>query len=126
MRFHFCMVLVIAGSLVLSGCGGPDMAPVKGRVTFDGKPVKEAAIAFAPVPADDKDKEPGKPATGFTDENGYFDLSTYKPLDGAKVGKHKVTVGLDDTNPARCKRQKEMTFEVKSGSNEVTIQMDPK
>jgi len=102
------------------------MAPVKGRVTFDGKPVKEAAIAFAPLPAGEKDKEPGKPAAGFTDADGYFELSTFRPLDGCLIGNHKVTVSLDDTNPAKCRRSKELSFEVKPGSNVCDIQMDPK
>ena len=48
--------------IVLPGCGGPTLAPVKGRVTFKGKPVPDAALTFAPVPKSDKDKEPGKPA----------------------------------------------------------------
>jgi hypothetical protein len=120
------LLLAAAGSVALSGCGGPAMAPVKGRVTFKGLPVKEAAVAFAPVPRSDEDKDPGKPATGFSDADGYFELSTFKPLDGAIVGKHKVTVSLDDTNPAKCNRQKELTFEVKPGANEMTIEMDPR
>jgi hypothetical protein len=102
------------------------MAPVKGRVTFNGKPVKEAAITFAPVPKTDKDKEPGKPATGFTDEDGYYELSTFEPLDGAIVGNHKVTVMLDDTNPARCDRLKELNTEVKPGGNQFDVEMDAK
>jgi hypothetical protein len=35
-------------------------------------------------------------------------------------------VTLDDTNPARCKRSKALTLEVKPGPNEFTIEMDPK
>ena len=32
---------------------------------------------------------------------------------------------LDDTNPARCKRYKELTFEVKPGANEFNIEHGP-
>ena len=120
------VLLFAVVALLPCGCGGPAMAPVKGRVMFNGKPVKEAAITFAPIPKSDADKEPGKPATGFTDEEGYYELSTYKPLDGALVGEHKVTVVLDDTNPARCKRTKELKAEVKAGGSEVNIEMDAK
>jgi hypothetical protein len=103
MRRLCCLLLAAAGLAALSGCGGPSMAPVKGRVMF---------------------KEPGKPAVGFTDENGYYELSTFKPLDGAIVGGHRVSVMIDDTNPARCKRYKELTFEVKPGANECNVDMD--
>ena len=100
--------------VVLAGCGGPKMAPVKGRVMFNGMPVKEAQVTFAPTGAEGQ-KETSKPATGFTDDNGNFDLSTFKNYDGAIVGPHSVHVVLDDTNPARCKRTKDQTLEVKQG-----------
>src|SRR5262245_40546364 len=109
MRFLSCVVLVLAGSLVLSGCGGPEMASVKGRVTFKGKPVKDAAITFSPSAKSSEDKFPGKPAVGFTDEEGNYELSTFKPRDGALVGNHRVSVMLDDTNPTKCARYKELT-----------------
>jgi hypothetical protein len=126
MRRLCCLLLAAAGLAALSGCGGPTMAPVKGRVMFNGQPVKDAALTFTPNGKSAEDKDPGKPAIGFTDENGYYELSTFKPLDGAIVGGHRVSVMLDDTNPARCKRYKELTFEVKSGANECNVDMDPR
>ena len=124
MRYLSLLPLAAAG-LLLCGCGGPQMSSVKGRVTFNGKPVKEAAVTFSPVgPAGQK--ETGKPATGFTEENGEYALSTFSNYDGALIGSHTVRVVLDDTNPAKCKRMKEMTVEVKAGGNDFTIEMDPK
>jgi hypothetical protein len=117
--------LVAITALVVSGCGGPQMAPVKGRVTFNGQPVKEAQITFSPLGAEGQ-KETGKPGTGFTDDEGNFVVSTFKNYDGALQGSHNVLVVLDDTNPAKCKRTKNVTLEVKPGSNEFTIEMDPK
>ena len=111
--------------LMLCGCGGPQMAPVKGRVMFNGKPVKSAAVTFSPAGAAGQ-KETGKPGTGFTDEDGNFQLSTFSNYDGALVGNHAVLVTLDDTNPAKCKREKALTLEVKPGQNEFTVEMDPK
>jgi hypothetical protein len=101
------------------------MAPVKGRVTCNGKPVAEAAITFNPVPQSEKDKEPGKPATGYTEADGTYVLSTFRKHDGAIVGKHRVTVVLDATNPARCKLETESVREVKPGGNEVDIELNP-
>jgi hypothetical protein len=123
MRRLLSILAVVA--LVCSGCGGPQMSPVKGRVLFDGKPVKEAQITFSPLGAEGQ-KETGKPATGFTDDEGNFVLSTFKNYDGALQGSHNVLVVLDDTNPAKCKRTKNVTLEVKPGSNEFSIEMDPK
>jgi hypothetical protein len=123
MRYAGAAILVLS---VLSGCGGPSMGHVKGVVTCKGKPVAEAQVMFSPIPKSADDKEPGKPATGFTDAQGLYELSTYRNFDGAQVGNHKVQVVLDDANPARCRRVKEITFEVKSGSNEFNIALDDK
>src|SRR5262249_9732703 len=78
-------VAVLIGS---SGCGGPAMATVRGKVTCKGKAVAQAHLIFAPVPRSPEDREPGKPATGFTDDNGEYILSTFREYDGALVGPH--------------------------------------
>jgi hypothetical protein len=122
-RVDWLGVALVAG--LTTGCGGPTVAPVKGRVLFNGQPVKEAAITFSPTTATSQ-LETGKPGTGYTDENGYFELSTFKKNDGAIVGPHTVHVSLDDTNPAKCKRSKALSLEIKPGANEFTIEMDPK
>src|SRR5262245_31845834 len=126
MRKIVFLVAILGCVGLLSGCGGPNMATVKGKVTCNGNPVKEAQITFSPVPKDEKDREAGKPATGFTDEQGYFELSTFKPLDGALIGEHRVYVMIDDTNPAKCKREKRTTFEVKPGPNNCEIELTSK
>jgi len=124
MRWRVFLPAAFVGLALLPGCGGPSMAPVRGRVTWDGKPVKEAAIVFSPTPRSDKDREPGKPATGFSDENGVYVLSTFTPLDGALVGSHNVTISLDATNPAKCNRSTKITLEVKPGDNELNIVLE--
>ena len=113
-------VAVLIGS---SGCGGPAMATVRGKVTCKGKAVAQAHLIFSPVPRSTEDREPGKPATGFTDDNGQYTLSTFKAYDGALVGPHEVTISLDETNPARCPRLKKINFEVKRGDNEINIEL---
>ena len=124
MQRRVCRGVVVIGLFLLAGCGsGASMGRVTGKVTWKGNAVKEAAITFAPVPRHQGDKEPGKPATGFTDDNGVYTLSTFRAADGALVGKHTVSIHVDDTNPARCKRDTTTTFEVKSGSNEFDIEL---
>jgi hypothetical protein len=123
MRLRLCLPLLLIPLALLCGCGQANMAPVKGRVTFKGKPVAQASLIFAPVQKSDEDKEPGKPGTGFTDADGNFVLSSYKPHDGAVIGQHRVTVTVDDTNPVRCKRQSHLTVEVKPGDNDLPIEL---
>jgi len=124
MRSCGLLLLILAGLVVLPGCVKSSIAPVKGRVMFDGEPVANAAITFSPVPTNDGDLESGKPATGFTDQDGNYILSTFKALDGALVGEHRVTVSLDNSNKAKCKREKRLTLEVKRGDNDFEIEMD--
>jgi hypothetical protein len=55
-----------------------------GTVTYKGQPVKDAVVTFTP-------KE-GRPASGTTDAQGKFRLSTFAPGDGAVPGAHTVTL----------------------------------
>ena len=63
-------------------------APTVRRSTGRGTVQRQAGEGRQPSlfhrsPKSEKDMEPGKPGTGFTDEEGMFVLSTYKELDGA-------------------------------------------
>lgn len=73
--------------VLLAGCGshGPQMAEVAGTVTIDGEPLAKAILAFAPESGE-------RVASGLTDEEGRYRLSTFSIEDGAIVGKHQVTV----------------------------------
>jgi hypothetical protein len=85
-----CPCLVAWHTLLISGCGSdlPEVAPVRGVVEFDGKPLsgfQHAAVAFTP--------QAGRPAKGVVSpENGMFELTTYSPGDGARIGRHAVAV----------------------------------
>jgi len=123
MRLFLSVLVSVVGLTVLSGCGGPTTAAVSGRVTYKGKAVNQATIIFAPVPKTEGALESGKPANGFSDGDGKYQLSTYKPFDGALIGKHKITVMLEDTNPVRCKRPQYFTMEVMAGDNKLDIEL---
>jgi hypothetical protein len=70
--------------LAVVGCGRPTMAKVSGTVTWQGKPVPDAVVQFV------HKNRPG--ATGRTDAEGRFSLTTLKPGDGAFLGPVRVTV----------------------------------
>ncbi len=86
--------LVVLAALILSncwGCGSDSShyvgatVPVKGKVTYKGKPLTEGQIVFQP---DDS----GREAYGSIQPDGTFELSTFKAGDGAIPGKHRVAV----------------------------------
>lgn len=92
-------LLVIALSVgLVCGCGSglkarPAIAKVKGTVTYKGSPVANATVNFTAEGAP-------RIATGMTDDQGRFQLSTYDTNDGAPVGTHKVTVTrVESTGP---------------------------
>jgi hypothetical protein len=74
---------------VAIGCGGRDMAGVRGAVTFKGQPVKSGVLIFSPIAQNDQ-QPPGKAATGDIQPDGSYQLSTYKLHDGAVVGRHRI------------------------------------
>jgi hypothetical protein len=124
MRIESVLIVMLLAAVCLSGCMDTPMAPVKGRVLCNGKPVVAAQVTFSPVPKYKEDSEPGKASTGFSDAEGVFVLSTHKELDGAQVGQHNVTVTLDDANPALCKRHVQIKVEVTRGPNEFNLELN--
>lgn len=84
-------VLVLLSALTV-GCG--KTAVVKGRVTLDGHPVAGATVLFVP-----EDGNAGRPASGMTDDDGNFRLTTYRPDDGAVPGTYRIVVSKTKAFP---------------------------
>ena len=75
-------------TVLWAGCGGPErpnMAPVSGVVSFQGQPLVGAQVSFH------NDKSP-RVASGVTDAQGKFTLTTFDPGDGAIIGEHRVSI----------------------------------
>jgi hypothetical protein len=82
--------LMFGGLLVvLAGCGSgaPRLAtvPVSGSVKYKGQPVSGALVSFASVGAP-------RTATGLTNAQGEFKLTTVNTDDGAVAGEHTITI----------------------------------
>ncbi len=81
----------LASLVVLSvGCGGnsgPTPVPVTGQILFQGKPVDDAHVTFH-----GRTDAGGRSASGKTDDQGKFTLTTYKSGDGAIPGEYTITV----------------------------------
>jgi len=116
-----CMAMLI--SVSLARCGGGETAnvgSVSGTVTLDGRPLASASIVFQP--------EKGRPASGGTDDNGYYSLSYSNNQSGAIVGPCQVTISTAFENedgkvspervPANYSQPGVLTADVKSGSDE--------
>ena len=73
------------------GCGPSDRpyvaptVPVKGKVTYQGKPLTQGSVTFEPDGT-------GREANGSIQPDGTFVLSTFKEGDGALVGVHRIAV----------------------------------
>jgi hypothetical protein len=75
------------------GCGSNKVVPVSGKVTMDGKPLKNATVSFQPI-AEGKNIEAGPGSVGKTNDQGEYTLTTDKGDPGAVVGKHRVTIAI--------------------------------
>lgn len=85
------VVCCFAALMIVSGCGGdapkdaPTLFPVSGKVTYKGAPVEGATVSFS------SPKSP-RVATGQTDAQGVYKLTTKSSNDGAVEGEHVVTI----------------------------------
>ena len=115
------VVAVMFLGALLAGCGGTneyETTPVSGVVTCQGKPVANATVNFTPNAEEGRPKgQRGRVALGLTDKDGRFTLTTYKDNDGAIVGSHTVTVGLNmDESTGKAQ-----SFACKAASTVVTV-----
>lgn len=111
-------------TFVFAGCSKPaaDIAPVQGRVTLDGKPLASAQVTFQPT---------GKaPGIGSTDQDGHYELSYKRGVNGAPTGVNRVYIrpyayGAEKgrTLPERYNNNTELEREVKPGPNEFNFDL---
>jgi hypothetical protein len=81
-------LLVAAAALGCGASGNVKVYPVKGRVNFEGQPMKGGgSIAFVPTGG-----QSGAGAGGEIKADGTYELMTYKPADGSMPGDFRVVV----------------------------------
>lgn len=90
-RLVVATTLICMTGICIVGCAEkserPKTVPVSGVVNWNGKPLTEGSVFFAP---DDKDK--GFPAVGTIGADGKYVLSTFEKGDGAVPGSYKIAV----------------------------------
>lgn len=109
----------------LVGCGGPSKSTVKGKITYEGKPVDGGQISFSPTGG-----EEAAPTTTDVNSDGTYELE-------AVVGKNsieylapqpEITPEVTEANPAKPSPfdglvPKSKEAEVKSGEQEINIEL---
>jgi hypothetical protein len=113
------MVLALISLGACWGCGSsegarPTLLPVKGKVTYKGKPLTQGIVKFEP-------EGYGRRASGKLQADGTFVLGTFKDDDGAVVGSHQVFITDVEKNLAKDRAfQKYMFRSPKGLAAEVT------
>jgi hypothetical protein len=95
-----------------TGCGKDRPIKVSGVVTLDGKPLPGAIVRFVP------ESGGGREATGTTDSEGSFQLSTYRTNDGALRGSYKITVEVQQGGPQQDPSQMGQGKSIKDAMDE--------
>jgi hypothetical protein len=91
---------VAAGVSLLASCGpsnGLNLARVRGKVTFQGQPIKNGTVFFMP---DEAKGTVGPPAVGSIVADGTFIMSTETAGDGVIVGNHMVGITGVEEGPS--------------------------
>jgi hypothetical protein len=105
----------------VSGCGGfgsgaePPLIPVKGKITYNGKPLTKGTVRFEPDGF-------GRPAYAQIQSDGTFVLTSVKQADGAVEGHHRVSVKDVDAKLAKIKSLKKYAF---PSSSQLTADVSP-
>ena len=98
-RFIYGIPVALLG-LAVAGCGSDveraDVYKVSGKITLNGAAVPDAGVIFSP-----RDGQPL--ATGRTNTNGEYTLTTYEAGDGAAAGAYDVI--LSKSAPAETSQE---------------------
>jgi hypothetical protein len=81
-------LLASAACLIVSACGpgGPEMAAVSGKVSYNGKPLTKGNVSFVSTDT----RRP--PASGPIGPDGSYSLQTADGRSGAQLGEYKVAI----------------------------------
>jgi hypothetical protein len=101
---RFAILLPLLVLVLISGCGssGLTTAPVRGKITYKGKPVPNGTVTYVP----DGDKPA---ATGEIQPDGTYVLTTYDSGDGAVLGKHSIMIIAQEDMAGRLPEERSPT-----------------
>lgn len=92
--------------LTCAACGGPpglpNMVPIRGTVSYNGKMLTEGTVIYAPTAAD------GRQARGTIQPDGSFQLTTLRSEDGAQQGEYRIVVIALEPHPGEPPSREEV------------------
>ena len=101
------LMLLIAFVGCYSSTGRAPTYPITGTVTLKGQPLEGATVVF--VPSEGASHEP---ATGITNAEGKFKLSTFLADDGAQEGEYRIKVSkFDIKKPTKEEQDRYISIE---------------
>ena len=116
----YLVIVLPVISLCLAGCGkrSRELAPLTGKVTFNGKSLRFGSVTI--------EHEYGQPATSKIRPDGTFALSTRGEGEGAAVGRRRVRIAcFEGQDPARQNQSERPGFARKvADSGEVHVFRD--
>lgn len=126
MIFRWITLAACVALMGVVGCVGsdPNFATVEGNITVDGQPAEGLEVTFEP--------ESGRPAIGYTDAQGHYELQYTASQEGASLGKYLVRIDVPSGSdvkvriPTRYNAKTELTAEVTPGKNELDFELTTK
>ena len=124
-----CLLFLTA---LLTGCGGPPLQVVKGKVTLDGEPLADASVMF-------QSEDESTFAMADTNASGDFELLQDENTAGLPAGKYLVTIstfvppnedadppdpGKPERVPERYNINSDLFREVTSGDNAFEFKLE--
>ena len=101
------LAVLLVAAVSMAGCGSRrTLAPVTGKVLYQGKPLRFGAVVFLP--------EHGQPATGVIQPDGTFQMVTHGEGDGAAVGRNRVRIACYEGQDSDAKAKAAAAHEERS------------
>jgi hypothetical protein len=107
-----CLILMSFLGLASCSGGATSLYPVRGKVLYQDAPAAGVLVTLYRAGADDMKTQP---STGFTDENGVFEIVTGQE-EGAPEGEYSVTMIWTQPAPGAPKKK---TFTTKEDTQTV-------
>ena len=125
--YGITLVMALVGCAARS-TGQPEIAPVSGTVTMDGKPLGGVAVVF--------ESDRGVLAFGNTDDEGWYTVSYIRSARGAGLGRNVVRISTPTLGPSSPLRKDRipsvyntastLTVDVAKGSNVFDFALESK
>jgi hypothetical protein len=86
--------------------------PVQGKVIWQGKPLTDGTVGFAPLSV--AEGLPKRPAIGELGPEGVYRMSSFRPGDGLLPGEYRVTVQSYTSRPTLDEPEKRVVWRIPS------------